>query len=259
MAEITTQDQVASTDETLEQGNEQAGESQQPSQIPKKFVGKSNEEILRAYNDLERHTSKISSERADERKQREALENRMRDLESRLAAQPNPQAVQHDRIEESDPLADYDEQFESNPKEAIKTIVKKVAQKADQRISQSRMETEQADATRYYNEKMNSDPDFAKLSPKMQQIAREYADLVRPEKLTSVKSLMLLHLAARGSTVDNYVSEAVSKAKKEGISVREEKRGASSESGGTSGGKDSVNFADLSLEEMEKFLGRSDE
>lgn len=263
MAEtITNQDDVTSQNEDAQtEENRQAQDltPEEPLEIPKKFVGKPPQEVLRAYNNLEREFHKVSSERADERKNREQLESKIREIEAKLNAVPTqvPQQVRQDE-EELDPLEDYDAQFEADPKGAIKSVIEKTTRKQKLEILKAQMEAEAREANAYYAEKKSKDQDFVKLEPKMQSLAREYADLVRPERINSTKALKLLHLAARGASVDDYVSEAVTRAKKESQSVREEKRQAFSESTGTKG-DDRVDFKDLSVEEMAKLLGRSDD
>ena len=63
---------------------------------------------------------------------------------------------------------------------------------------------------------------------------------------------------SRGADIDYYTKQAAERAQKDGLSVRSEKQRAQSESS-TSQGDKQVSFTDLSLEDMRKALGRSDD
>jgi DNA repair exonuclease SbcCD ATPase subunit len=151
----------------------------------------------------------------------------------------------------------YEEEFDSDPKNAIKNLTKRQMEREEAARRQLRLEAEARQAAEYYHQQKKENQDFARLEPKMQAIAQEYADLVNKDMINSVKALKLLHLAARGASVDDYVAEASSRAKKEGATIRQEKQQAFSE-GTRSEGQKSVSFKELSLEEMEKALGRAD-
>lgn len=258
---ITDSQQESAQDTNQETTNQESAEVTDPAElsaIPEKFVGKSPFEIIQAYNNLEKHSSKVSSERSEERKKREDLESKYKDLEARLStfqSQPAPQA-ESSKAEE-DPFAEYEEQFDANPKEAIKGIVKKVRQEVLSDSERRQMYEEQVRASEFHRSQKSANPEYAKLEPTMRELANEFGDLVSPTKASSVKALKLLHLAAKGARMEDYVSEAASKAKKESQSVRDEKRSAFSESSNSGKADNTKQFADLSLDEMEKLLGRS--
>lgn len=237
-----------------------AEESQAPEAeldaIPEKFVGKSPLDIIKAYNNAERQLSKVSSERAEERKRREELEKRVQETEARIASLSQP--AQHREVEkaESDPFADYEKQFDSDPKEAIKSLVSKSREQAKRERELGIMQQEALQAQDYYQSQKRDNPEYAKLEPTMQALAREYGDLVDPRKVNSVKALKLLHLAAQGMTRDAFASEIASKAKKETSAVKQEKRAAFSESS-NSKNSNSKRWEDLSVEEMEKLLPKA--
>ncbi len=92
----------------------------------------------------------------------------------------------------------------------------------------------------------------------MQNLVGEYADLIRPDMLNSVKALKLLDIASKGADVSYYEKRASERSKKDGLSARQEKRAAASESA-NSEGEQSVSFKDLTTAEMAKLLGRSDD
>jgi hypothetical protein len=220
--------------------------------IPEKFVGKSALEVIQAYNNLEKHASKVSSERSEERKKREELEGKVRDLETQFQSIKSQPARHEQRQEpESDPFAEYEEQFDNNPKEAIKGIVKKVRQEVLSDSERRLMQEEQLRAQDYHRSQRTTNPEYAKLEPTMAALASEFGDLVDPAKASSVKALKLLHLAAKGAKLEDYVSEAASKAKKESHSVREEKRNAFSESSASSKAEGKKSIKDMTVEEIE--------
>jgi len=255
----TTANTAASTEsEPLEQQEMQTDESPQSDSIPEKFVGKSAIEIAKSYGELEKSFHKISSERAEEKKNRDALESKLQAIEERLNARSVEAPRSQPLVEETDPLAEFDEEFENNPKEVIKKSLKKVSEVAKSEARRIAIQRQAEDAAAYYQQQKKENPDFAKLEPRMTSLAQEFGDLVSPEKANSPKAIKLLHLAARGAEVDSYVSEAVNRAKKEGATIRQEKKQAFSEGTSTESGK-TRNFNELSLEEMAKALGRADE
>jgi hypothetical protein len=255
---ITDPNESAQTEnqETIEQPSAEAPAEAELDMIPEKFVGKSPMEIIQAYNNLEKHSSKVSSERSEERKKREALEDRIKDLELR-AATPQSQPAQHtvETSPETDPFAEYEEQIDTNPKEAIKKLVKSVRNEVISESERRNMREEQQRATEYHLTQKAANPEYAKLEPTMLQLSQEFADLVHPSKASSVKALKLLHLAAKGARMEDYLSEATSKAKKESQSVKEEKRSAFSESSAQSKTEGKKSIKDMTVEEIEALYG----
>lgn len=257
MNDETTGKPASESNEPIEQQESHQAAEPQPEMIPEKFVGKSIGEIGKSYAELERSFHKISSERSEEQKARRDLETKLQALEERLNARqaevPRPPVV-----EEEDPLAEYDEEFESNPKEAIKKTLKKVQEKALTAAQRAQLEMEAKAASDYYHSQKKDNPEFSKLEGRMTALAQEFGDLVSPSKANSVKAIRLLHLAARGAELDSFVKEAVDRAKKEGATIRQEKKQAFSEGTSTESGAGSKKFSELSLDEMEKLLGRAD-
>lgn len=256
---ITAEQQSAAQAETQEQAQPSPEitdpQDQLGTAIPEKFLNKSPLEIIQAYNNLEKHNSKVASERAQEKKAREDLESKYKDLEARVnTMQTQPSQQQEEQSTEPDPFDEYEQQFDQNPKEAIKSLIGKTKAQlvAERRLM--RMELDQRQASEYYNTQKRDNPEYAKLEPTMLSLAQEYGDLVSEDKVNSVKALKLLHLAAKGAKLEEYVSEASSKAKKETSTIRDEKRQAFSESP-SSQGDAKVAFNDLSVEQMEKVLG----
>lgn len=226
--------------------------------IPQKFVGKSSMEIIQAYRELEKDRGRLASELGSARKERETLEEQYRQAEreriayAQAANQRQPRTVQ---IEEAqDPVAVFDSKFDEDPRNAVKMALNAVSSQMKQ---QSRAQA-QSEAEGYYRKQKQENPDYARREPIMQQLAVEMQDIIRPEALTSVKALRALDLMSRGVDMDYYTKQAVERGQKDGLSVRSEKQRAQSESA-TSKTDSSVSFKNLSLDEMRKVLGRSDD
>lgn len=242
-----TQETVASNEEPLSSQAEQAGELE----IPAKFVGKDPQDIIRSYAELEKNFHRISSERAEATKAKAELERRLQETEARIA-QTHQSANSQSRTtqqEQSDPLAEYDSQFDVDPKGAIKKALSSVASKAEQLTRQQEI----AMARDYYFQRKQQDQEFAKLEATMNTLSQQYADVLSPERVNPKRALELLELAAKGATRDEYASSV----KRAAEPIKDEKRAAHSESS-HSDGERRIAFKDLSLEEMSKLLGRSD-
>lgn len=230
--------------------------------IPQKFVGKSPMEIIQAYRELEKERGRLASELGSTRKERESLEEQYKSLERERIAQMQmptqrpPRVVQME--EEVDPISVFESKFEEDPKEAIKQALKNLNQSVSSKMKQQSLQQIQAEGADYYWKQKKENPDYARREPLMQQLASELQDVVKPEYLNSVKVLRALDLMSRGADVDYYAKQAVERGQKEGLSVRSEKQRAQSESA-VSQGDTSVPFDKLSLDEMRRALGRSDD
>lgn len=232
------------------------------SSIPAKFVGKSAMEIAQSYRELEKERGRIASELGQTRKEREEMEARYRDLERQSArfqqmptqAPPPQQAPQ--QVE--DPFSSFDTRFEDNPKEAIKEALKRQTELLQQQSTYQGIQARAAEANDWYYTQKKNNPDYARREKLMQSAAQQFADIIRPEHLNSIKALQVLDLVSKGMDVDYYSKQAVEHAKKDGLSTRDEKRRAMSESSSSDGEK-KVDFKTLSIKEMEQLLGRSDD
>ncbi|NBW12345.1 MAG: hypothetical protein EBR82_30370 [Caulobacteraceae bacterium] len=230
--------------------------------IPQKFVGKSPMEIIQAYRELEKERGRLASELGSTRKERESLEEQYRNLERERIAQMQmptqrpPRVVQME--EEMDPVSVFESKFEEDPKEAIKQALKGLNQSVSSKLKQQSIQQIQAEGAEYYWKQKKDNPDYSRREPLMQQLASELQDVVRPEFLNSAKVLKALDLMSRGMDVDYYSKQAVERVQKDGLSVRSEKQRAQSESA-VSQGDTSVAFEKLSLDEMRRALGRSDD
>ena len=238
----------------LEQTPEQS--SQGESDIPQKFVGKSAIDVIQAYKELEKDRGRLAQQLGDSRKDKEGLEARYRQSENeRMVAQSEVRSPKQVTLQDDeDPISAFDSTFEADPRGAIREAIKSVSggfQKRDQKEALR-------DATSYYQQQKQNNPDYARREPIMQQLAQELKDIIKPEHLASVKMLQALDVMSRGFDIEHYSKQAVERSQKEGLSVKNEKRHAQSESA-SSQGDSSVKFSALSLADMEKALGRSDD
>ena len=230
--------------------------------IPEKFVGKSPLEIIHAYRELEKERGRLASELGSTRKERESLEEQYRSLErermahAQMPTQRPPKVVQME--EELDPVSVFESKFEEDPKEAIKLALKGLNQSVSSKLKQQSIQQIQAEGADYYWKQKKENPDYSRREPLMQQLAAELQDVVKPEYLNSAKVLRALDLMSRGADIDYYSKQAVERVQKDGLSVRSEKQRAQSESSFSQGDK-SVPFEKLSLDEMRRVLGRSDD
>lgn len=230
--------------------------------IPQKFVGKSPMEIIQAYKELEKERGRLASELGSTRKDKEELETRYKQVESAYTTHQNqvqaPRQVQIQAEEEVDPVSVFEAKFEEDPRNAIKDALKQINSSVSNKLKKQTLVQAQAEASAYYNSQKQTNPDYARREPIMQQLALEMQDIIRPEALTSVKALKALDLMSRGVDIDYYTKQAAERAQKDGLSVRSEKQRAQSESASSQGDKQ-VSFAELTLDDMRKALGRSDD
>lgn len=256
-AQATTEQQ---TPELSTQGQSEAVED--ANSIPQKFVGKSPMDIIQAYKELERDRGRLASELGSARKDKEELETRYKQVESAYATQQHqvqaPRQVQIQAEEERDPVSVFEAKFEEDPRVAISEALKELNNSVSNKFKKQSLAQTQAEAVEYYNHQKRTNPDYARREPMMQQLAAELSHIIKPEHLNSVKALQALDLMSKGLNMEYYTGEAAARAQKEGLSVRSEKQRAQSESS-TSQGDKQVSFTDLSLDEMRKALGRSDD
>jgi hypothetical protein len=248
------------TPELSTQGQSAAVESVDA--IPQKFVGKSPMEIIQAYKELEKERGRLASELGSTRKDKEELETRYKQVESAYTTHQNqvpaPRQVQIQAEEEVDPVSVFEAKFEEDPRVAIRDALKELNNSVSSKLKKQTLAQLQAEASDFYNRQKRENPDYARREPIMQQLALEMQDIIRPEALTSVKALKALDLMSRGADIEYYTKQAAERAQKDGLSVRSEKQRAQSESASSQGDKQ-VSFAELSLDDMRKALGRSDD
>ena len=111
----------------------------------------------------------------------------------------------------------------------------------------------------YYGKQKAENHDFVRRESLMQQLAVQLAGIVKPEQLNSVAALKALDLMSKGMDIQYYESQAVERAKRDGLSKREEKRNAHSESSGASSPSSGKRPKDMSVAELEKLLQASEQ
>jgi hypothetical protein len=223
--------------------------------IPEKFKGKSLEEVLEAYTNLESHAGKLASEKDHATKEKDEWATRY----SRLEADRYTHASQQPQAPaELDPISYLEEHFEEDPKKAIREALRRQRDESQRQTNAMLMQTQAQQASDFYYSQKKENPDFTRREPLMQQLVREYGDIIRPEMLNSPKVLKALDIMSRGSDVGYYEQEAVKRAQKNSSSMQEEKRRSQTESSNTAG-EQTKEFSSLSLAEQKKLLGVADD
>lgn len=230
------------------------------SSLPEKFRGKSAYDIYESYKQVEKDKGRIASELGQSRKAAEDAAARASLLERQLQeatqarnttpANPEPQP-------EADPLADFDARFAKDPKEAVKYAAQASFNEARRAQANADIRMQQQLATNRYEQLKKDKSDFGELEPEMHNLAKQYGAYLRPEVANRPEVVDLMYDLARGRNAEKLISKAIENSKKSGDLVREEKRSAFSESSNSNGVSERP-FEDLTIEEMEKRLGRSD-
>lgn len=260
----TSNEPLQEADEAIEAQQQESSEPEEVASvtaedsIPEKFVGKSAAEIIQAYRELEKDRGRLASELGSTRKERESLEQRYREFERAISLNQSQQANQTRQPaadEELDPLSVLESKFDEDPKEAIKAALKMQQSKVEQEKRQQELEARRIEAEQWYTKQKTENQDYARRESLMQEAAKQFRDIIKDEHLNSVKVLQALDYLSKGMNVDFYEKQAVERAKKGGLSMREEKRKAQSESANSMSGDKSVSVADMTLEQMEKYFG----
>lgn len=221
--------------------------NQGQSQIPEKFLGKSQEDIIKSYQELESELGRLRNEYGMAKKERDEAISRL--MSTYQSQQVNTQ-------QSPDPFEVFEKHFDNDPKTAIAEAMKLQEKKLLTHQQEQLRALRQAAAVKYYEEQ-RANPDFVRREPLMQQLALRFSSLLNRDALDSPEAIQLLDYLSRGADISYYEKEAVERARKSGFSTRDEKLNAQTESP-TSGKGGDVDFASLSLAEMEKRLGRSE-
>lgn len=227
----------------IDQSISEAKSEDTESQIPKKFIGKSMDEVLKSYAELEKEIGRTRAELGEKNKKLESL--------STIPQQSVQQPVAENDIKtfEQQLMAEYDRDWREDPKQAIPNLLTKVERvKEYQNNYTQQMQLAQAAA----QGQVPGMEDFAELQPTMVQLVQEFGPLINPSLDTHPKALQAVYLMAKGLALTDKLNKTQSQLK---TAKKSEKLEAYSESPSTSQGSDSVDFSSLSLEEMKKFLG----
>jgi hypothetical protein len=259
--ELTSQSEASAEEQQTQEAD--LGQSDQTgTRIPEKFVGKSLDDIMQAYQELEKDRGRLASEVGETRKKMEELEEQYR--HTQFNQQPAPSTPQQEvqPQQQMDPLSVLDSKFDEDPRAAIKEALKQQYEMLQSQSQMQRVQEQSVKAQEYYYSQKKDNPDFARRESSMQNLARQYAHMVKPEYLNSPDMIKMLDLASQGADRNYYEKAALKSAQEQGASVREEKRKASSVSS-NSEGDSRINLNDLSNDEylkaMEKLYGFKDE
>ncbi len=230
--------------------------------IPEKFVGKSLDDIMHAYTELEKDRGRLAEEVGSTRKQMEELEDKYRQGELERLSQPVPPQQEATPQQALDPLSILDSKFDDDPRAAIKEALQQQQEMLQNQVSMQRLQEQSNKAHDYYFSQKKDNPDFARRETSMQTLAKRYGHMVKPEFLNSPEMIQILDLASQGTDKDFYEKAAVKAAQGRGASVLEEKRKASSVSTNSEGDK-TVKLDNLShddyIKTMETLYGHRDE
>lgn len=260
--QVTSEESSIETEQqTLDISNQD--QSVQADGIPEKFIGKTVAEVAAAYKELQTAYGRQGTELGQSNKEREDFQEKWRLAERQsMQHQPIPTQISPQQSvqpqQDLDPVAVLDARFDDDPKEALKEALRIQNKRVNTNAQQQVIEQRGAEATQWYYKQKQENQDYARREPLMQQAASQFGHLISPEYRNSVQALQFLDLISKGMDVNYYSKQAVTKAQEDGLSVREEKRRAQSESS-TSDGESTRAFESLSLEEMEKYLGEADE
>lgn len=259
--ELTSQSE-ASTEEQQTQEAELGQSEQTGTNIPEKFIGKSLNDIMQAYSELEKDRGRLASEVGESRKRLEELEEQYRQGELERMARQSPPHQEVQPQQQLDPLSILDSKFDEDPREAIKASMRQQLEMLENKIQMQRLQEQSAKAQDYYFSQKKANPDFARRETSMQSLARQYAHLVKPEFLNSPEMIKILDLASQGADRSYYEQAALKTAQERGASVLEEKRRASSVSSNSEGDRQ-INVDRMSHDEymktMEQLYGTKDE
>lgn len=260
--ELTTQS-VASDEEQQAQPTE-VGQPEQTETgiIPEKFEGKSLDDIMSAYRELEKDRGRLASEVGESRKKMEELEEKYRTEELSRMSQPVPPQQDVQPAQQMDPFSVLRTKFDEDPRAAIEESMQIQQDLLQNQMQMQRLQDQSNKAHDYYNNQKKDNPDFARRETSMQSLAKQYAHVVKPEYLNSPEMIKILDLASRGNDIGYYEQSAIKTAQERGASVLEEKRRAGSVSSNSEGDKQG-SLSDMSNDEflktMETLYGHKDD
>lgn len=212
-------------------------------QIPTKFVGKTTDEIVKSYSELEKEKGRLANKVSEAERKAKELEAQLFNTQSRTQ-NPNQPVVSSQPIKSIEDQ--YAEEWEQDPKQAVINYNKRKEELSVIRSNESQSNTFYTQAM---SGKLQGYEDFPELEPTMKELVPQVIDLVHPSMINHPKTIQVLHLIARGLNVDKVASQ---KAKNIAAKNREKEQ-AFSESSSSTG--ESVDFAKLPLSDMRKYLG----
>ena len=241
--------------------NEDTEVEAQPEIDLSKFEGQDRDKILESYTHLQKDHGRLGSEVGQLRKEKEALEERLKTLQGQpFTPVAPPQHTTPQPMPAEDPAADLEklkERWEEGDQfGAMVSLIQR--QQASQK--QERMEeviaTRNKEAAEYVNTK-SQDPDFVRRLQVMQNLAHTLNPLVKPEYAGSREVMQVLDLISKGLDVDHYVKAGLEKAQQAKSSINQEKRNAgASERPSVGGAGKSIDPWGEDMDVLAKQLGR---
>lgn len=227
------QAQLGQPDPTLQQP--QAPFQGEPT-MPEKFKGKPLEDIVKSYENLEAEHTKARMALREKEQQVGIYEQALR-----TQSQPQVQREPEDQL--------FMREWEQDPAKATYNQSKRDLQKAAALNNQTA-------STLFYNSIRSDErnyPDFNELEPRMMEIARQSADLIKPDMLNSPRVIELLYKQAKSEKFGNDVSKARLQGQMEAESRRKEIKAAQFENP-TPVSASNLSSEDKTIEQLEKEL-----
>lgn len=207
-------------------------------ELPEKFRGKSMEDIVKSYENLE-------GEHTRAKQLAKELEHRVGVYQEVFK---NPQYNQPQGKTEQEI---FREEWEQDPAMATYNQSQRTLQRTQALNSQT---TTQMFYQNAKNDKENF-PGFSELEPKMMELAQTYQGLVHPSQINSPATMHLLYKLARAENIGTDFEKAKNQGAKEAETRRKEVSKASFE--GPTPASQSIDPKDMTLEQLEKELGFS--
>jgi len=226
---------------------EQSEADGQTEGIPEKLLGKSYQDVVNMYLEVEREKGRLGTEVGEARKAVEDANSKVAQYEQYFGSQSR--VTESQEAEVPDPAQILETEFDDDPKKAM-IKAERARQQREQYLALQRRALE---ADQFYTESKQKNPDYARREPLMQRLVIEFADIIDPSHRRSAKALRALDLMSKGADIEYYEQQAVEKARKDGLSVRQEKKQAHSESP-SSEGDIKISAEKMSREELRKIL-----
>lgn len=217
--------------------------------IPEKFRGKTFEDLVKAYSEVEKEKSRLANRVHEVETKYTQVESY---LQSQQAQQQQSQPVMSKTVKTPDDI--YEEEWQNDPKIAAKNYVvnKQKWDKQQQEFTQS-VQILQA----MNNGTMHGYEDVPELMPVIQNYAGQLAPYVNPEYANSPLVLEALILMARGATIDSRLEKAKSAGARSAASREKVKEQTFMETSSPSSGG-TIDVTDLSVEELRKILPKKE-
>lgn len=244
LEEITEANRTASE----EQGTgsvESADSNNREGAIPEKFAKANKYDVVKSYQELESKHGAMTSEMAQLKRDQEALQSRLAAMDT--FQQPQREPVQQEPTR--NPADIIREKYEDDPAGAIAEAFSTYEKRVNASVQNAVGSVSREQALDIYNQKLTSDEDFKRRQQTMAELSREFGPMIAKEFQNSPRLVKLLDLASKGADLGYYTKQATDQAKKDGLSSREEKRQAYSESS-TPESQESFNPWKVSMAEL---------